>query len=585
MNIFSKGLFFCLLVFVIACSKDLTKISNKTHAITTNEGFVKANRKRLYQGNNEVLLKGVGLGGWMLQEGYMLGTSGPQNEIRSKLESLAGQAATEQFYANWLNTFVTESDVKQIADWGYNSIRLPMHYNLYFDASGNWVENSTGLKLTDDLLKWCKSNNLMLILDLHAAPGGQGNNKDISDRKEGFSLWTDPKFQDMTVLMWAKLAEKYKEEKSIAGFDLLNEINYDFEATGNAKGCSCQVNAPLLNLYKRIIDAVRKVDKNHLLILEGNCYGNNYKGLESLITYDPNRNIALSFHSYWSRNDDKSIKDILGLRDKYNVPIWQGETGENSNTWFNEKALHLKQQSIGWANWPWKKINNLDGPVIVKPIQEWNKIVNYWSNPSNPKPTTQEAQKALTKFVESLKLENCILMNGVSYAYLDKPASAFSPHTIPGKIYMAEYDEGKINVSWNDVDYQNTSGSSSNTIWNKGVEFRNDGVDIYKNDDSVSGNGYYVGSITGGEWLKFSLASVVNGIYDIQLRIRQKQTSPAKIILEINDVVISSSQIPTEGNNWVNFTIKNIPISSGNSLKLRFENGGFDLSSLDFIKK
>ncbi|MBA4319434.1 MAG: hypothetical protein C0412_13620, partial [Flavobacterium sp.] len=95
----------------------------------------------------------------------------------------------------------------------------------------------------------------------------------------------------------------------------------------------------------------------------------------------------------------------------------------------------------------------------------------------------------------------------------------------------------------------------------------------------------YVGSIAGVEWLKFSLASVANGIYDIQLRIRQKQTSPAKIILDINDVVISSSQIPTEGNKWVNFTIKNIPISSGNSLKLRFENGGFDLSSLDFIKK
>lgn len=176
-------------------------------------------------------------------------------------------------------------------------------------------------------------------------------------------------------------------------------------------------------------------------------------------------------------------------------------------------------------------------------------------------------------------------MNGVSYAYLDKSASAFSLHDIPGKIYVAEYDEGKRNTSWSDIDFQNTSGSSSNTIWNKGMEFRNDGVDIYKNDDSVSGNGFYVGSIAGGEWLKFSLASIANGIYDVQLRIRQKQTVPAKIILEINGVLISSSQIPVEGNDWVNFTIKNVSISSGNSLKVRFENGGFDVSYLDFIKK
>ena len=585
MKFFLKSYFFCLLISISACSKDPAKTPTVTNPESVSEGFVKANGKRLYQGNNEVLLKGVGLGGWMIQEGYMLGTSGPQNEIRTKLEGLAGYAATEQFYTNWLNTFVTERDVKQIADWGYNSIRLPMHYNLYFDASGNWVENSVGLKLTDDLLKWCKSNNLLLILDLHAAPGGQGNNKDISDRKEGFSLWTDTKFQDMTVLMWTKLAERYKDEKSIAGYDLLNEINYDFEATGNTKGCSCVVNAPLFNLYKRIIDAIRKVDKNHLVILEGNCYGNNYKGLESLTSYDTYRNVALSFHSYWSQNNDTAIADILSYRDKYNVPIWQGETGENSNTWFNEKTSHLKQQSIGWANWPWKKINNLDGPIIIKPIQEWNKIVSYWSNASNPKPTTLEAQTALTKFIENLKLDNCILMNGVSYAYLDKPASAYSTNAIPGKIYVSEYDEGKLNISWSDVDYQNTSGSSSNTAWNKGVEFRNDGVDIYKNDDLVLGNGFYVGSIASGEWLKFSLASGVGSTYDIQLRIRQKQTIPAKIVLEIDGVVISSFQVPFEGNNWVSSTIKTVSIPAGSSLKILFENGGFDLSSVDFIKK
>ena len=83
---------------------------------------------------DEVLLKGVGLGGWMLQEGYMMNSSGAadtQHEFIEKLTLLIGEEETEIFYNNWRQNFITEQDVDSIANYGYNSIRLPMHYNLF----------------------------------------------------------------------------------------------------------------------------------------------------------------------------------------------------------------------------------------------------------------------------------------------------------------------------------------------------------------------------------------------------------------------------------------------------------------------
>ena len=133
--------------------------------------------------NSPILLKGIGLGGWMLQEPYMMQSIGGaknQQEYRSKLELLIGETKTQQFYDAWLDNFVTAQDIDSIASWGFNSVRLPMHYNLFTlpiedepDSNTNtWL--AKGFDMVDALLSWCEANELYLILDLHAAPGGQG---------------------------------------------------------------------------------------------------------------------------------------------------------------------------------------------------------------------------------------------------------------------------------------------------------------------------------------------------------------------------------------------------------------------------
>ena len=52
------------------------------------------------ESGENVLLRGMGLGGWMVQEGYMLQTAGfanPQHEIRAIIEQLIGEEATQTF--------------------------------------------------------------------------------------------------------------------------------------------------------------------------------------------------------------------------------------------------------------------------------------------------------------------------------------------------------------------------------------------------------------------------------------------------------------------------------------------------------
>ena len=311
------------------------------------QGFLKADGKKIVNAKGEnILLRGMGLGGWMLQEGYMLGIhkDAQQHKIRAAIEELMGPQETAEFYNAWLDNFVRKIDIDSMKRWGFNSVRLPMHYNLFtlpvdkepIAAQNTWLDK--GFAITDSLLAWCKANHVYLILDLHAAPGGQGNDLNISDRDSSKpSLWESEANQQKTIALWNKIAERYKNESWIAGYDILNEPNWGFtDPVNDRNGTKEPVNAPLKKLLKDITAAIREVDKNHIIIIEGNGWGNNYNGI--LPVWD--NNMVLSFHKYWNYNRQQDIQKILDTRNKNNVPVWLGETGENSNVWYTE-AIRL----------------------------------------------------------------------------------------------------------------------------------------------------------------------------------------------------------------------------------------------------
>lgn len=562
------------------------------------QGFLRVKGTQIVNQKGEnVLLRGIGLGGWMLQEGYMLRVNGEgqQHKIRAGIERLIGPERTQQFYDAWLDNHTTKADIDSMKAWGFNSVRLPMHFNLYtlpvdkepVAGQNTWLEK--GFAMTDSLLSWCKANNMYLILDLHAAPGGQGNDLNISDRDGSKpSLWESEPDRLKTVALWKKLAERYHDEPYIGAYDILNEPNYGFEDPENDKnGLKEQNNVPLKQLMQDITKAIREVDGRHIIIIEGNGWGNNYNGI--LPPWD--RNMVLSFHKYWNLNDTKSIQHILDFRQKYNVPVWLGETGENSNVWFTEAIRLLEKNNIGWSWWPLKKLG-ANNPLEIRSNEKYMRVINYISGKGSA-PAGDVAYEGLMEVAEAANIRNNILHRDVIDAMIRQP---FSDKTLPfknntitseGTLDAVDYDLGVNRAAYFDTDTANYR--ISNPKWvggNRGRVYRNDGVDVVA--DSAAAGSYYVTDLVTGEWLKYTVNIALKGKYTLSF-IAAPGKAAGKLAVTIDGkpigkVTVGPAKDNTSGG-WQTYSLKNVVLRNGRqTLRLSAESGGFDLKAIHFEK-
>lgn len=550
--------------------------------------------QKVVDGKGEnIILRGLGLGGWMVQEGYMLktgGFAGSQSAYKSKVTELIGVKNTEEFYKAYLKNGITKRDIDSLAKWGFNSVRLPMHYNLYtlpieketVAGQNTWLEE--GFKMTDDLLDWCATNKIYLILDLHAAPGGQGIDSNISDfDKTKPSLWDSTANQDKTVALWRKLAERYKDSPWIAAYDIINEPNWDFSSKNpKSGGCDEKLNIPLRDLQIRITKAIREVDVNHLIFIEGNCWGNNYEGIFPL--WD--ENLGLSFHKYSNKNDVAAIQTMLDYRTQHNVPIWCGESGENSNQWFKDAITLLETNNIGWSLWPMKKIDDIVGIGSVATTPEYQQLLKYWKD-GGEKPTEAFAKKALMQIAENFKMEHLTIQYDVIDAMFRQvqtnDTKTYKKHSLPGVVFATEYDLGQNEVAYFDkvaVKYDWT------TKYNIGEKLRNDGVDITVCTDKAT-NGFQVSSIEDGEWLQFTFDSKKKKTFNVAIRY-SSEAAGGKLYLEQDGVKISETIVlPSTGglSTFNSIELKKVELKKGkNKVRVRFVGGNFNLNYLEFKK-
>lgn len=564
----------------------------------SSQGFLKTDGTNIVNEDGEVVIwRGVGLGGWMLQEGYMLKTAGPQYKIEERIEALIGAEKKQEFYDAWLENHMQKIDVDSMASWGFNSIRLPMHYKLYtppieeepVPGEITWIDK--GFEMTDKLLEWCKANNMYLILDLHAAPGGQGENADINDYDPSKpSLWESEANEEKMIALWRKLAERYADEPMIGGYDIINEPNWGFtNHASDPNGCSESKNTQLWDLQRRITEAIREVDQNHIVIIEGNCWGNNYNGLPAQLWDD---NLVFSFHKYWNGNDQNAIQGLINLREKHDVPLYLGESGENSNTWFTNAISLVEENGIGWAWWPLKKIGT-NNPLEIKPNADYQRIIDW--RPGQEKPSEAEAYQALMQFTEDIKLENNIYHKDVVDAMIRQPHSMeaipFKDHKIGGTgstiVFATDYDLGRHGIAYQDAEADNTTGNAGGQAWNLGYSYRNDGVDIEACEDEKT-NGYNVGWTENGEWMQYTVQVEEEGLYTVGVR-TASTGSAGKISLSANDYKITESiALPNTGGyqDWETTTVEDVYFKSGkNVLRVKIDVGGFNLNYLEFTKQ
>ena len=552
------------------------------------QGYLRTDGQEIVNENGDpVLLRGMGLGGWMLQEGYMLQTASfanPQYQIRAKIEELIGTADTDLFYETWLANHVRKIDIDSLKAWGFNSVRLPMHYNLFtlpieeepVPGENTWLEK--GFELTDSLVAWCAQNEMYVILDLHAAPGGQGMDAGISDYDPTKpSLWESVDNQKKTVALWKRLAEHYVDEPWIGGYDLLNETNWSMDG-----------NIPLRDLYYEITDSIRAVDDKHMIIIEGNWFANDFTNL----TPPWDDNMVYSPHKYWSINDQASIQWVLDIRETYDVPLYFGECGENSNTWFRDAISLFEDFNIGWAWWPMKKIESIAGPLSVPKTEGYETLLDYWNN-GGTQPTQAFAKAALMEVANNLKLENCIYQKDVIDAMFrqvnSEEAVPFNTQSIPGIVYATDFDMGPDGVAYSDIDIANYQVSTGNyTAWNQGWSYRNDGVDIEVTEDNMNTNGYNVGWIGTGEWMQYDVDVEESGIYDINVRIAANGSEGRFHFASGEADITGSIAVPYTGGwqTWQTVTVQDVILSpEDNKLRFYCDSDGYNLNSFQFVQQ
>lgn len=351
-----------------------------------------------------IILKGTNLGNWLVPEGYMfkMGKVNSPRKIDELLYELIGPDSLALFWDRYLNNYITQDDIHYLKKIGCNHIRLPFHYKLFTDDLYMGKRNS-GFTYFDRIIEWCKEEKLYVLFDMHCAPGGQtGDNIDDS---YGFPfLISSQSSQDLMSEIWVKIAKRYKDETIVIGYDIVNEpiAHYFVDEIDN-------YNHKLFLLYQRIIKDIRQIDPDHVIFLNGSVWSGNFDVFEELI----DDNIVYEFHKYWFDVNQDAIQKYLNFREKNQVPIYIGETGENTDEWVSDFRILLNEHTIGWAFWPYKKMNNTKGIMNFKEPENYHLITTYaesdrssYENVRKNRPDVSKVQIALNEFTE-----NCLFKN------------------------------------------------------------------------------------------------------------------------------------------------------------------------------
>jgi aryl-phospho-beta-D-glucosidase BglC (GH1 family) len=369
---------------------------------TSGQDLVTADGSRL-------LLRGINLGNWLLPEGYMFkfkSTNSPQR-IETLINQLVGEDEARRFWKKYHQNYITEEDIRFIKRSGFNSVRVPFSYRLFVKDVAPIALEGEGYRYLDDVIAWCRKENLYVILDLHAAPGGQtGDNIDDS---WGYPfLFESAESQELTVKIWRKIAARYRNEPAVIGYDLLNEpIAHFFDAK--------TLNPRLEPLYRKIVTGIREVDRHHLIFLGGAQWDTNFK------VFGPpfDNKLVYTFHKYWMDVNKGAIQEYLDFRKKYNVPVWMGESGENTDQWIGSFRSLLETNNIGWCFWPYKKLEATSCVVSISSPADWDTIITFAEGPRTTfedirkhRPPKEKVIKALNDYLEGIKFAHCQINQG-----------------------------------------------------------------------------------------------------------------------------------------------------------------------------
>ena len=361
-------------------------------------GFLYTQEGSLMKEGRPILLRGFGLGGWFLPEGYMWNfytKCDRPRRMEAFIEELCGTTYAQAFWEKYLDAYITEKDIKRIRREGFNSVRLPLNArHLFWERDGETGLNEKILERIDRLIGWCRQEEIYVILDLHGAPGGQtGTNIDDSknDRPE---LFENTEYERQLVWLWESLAHRYAGEETVAGYDLLNEPVVNWFRRYNER---------VLPLYRRLIQAVRRQDAKHLIILEGVHWATDFSIFQDMTKEEAGDGIVLQFHHYWNNPDIESLSAYTETARRLGTPLLMGEGGENNCAWYTCFFPMLEREKINWSFWSYKKMDCSNSPVSFPVPEGWDTIIHCLDGGEKPKEDT--ARQIFDAFLECIRCD------------------------------------------------------------------------------------------------------------------------------------------------------------------------------------
>ncbi|KAK4505468.1 hypothetical protein PRZ48_003431 [Zasmidium cellare] len=336
-----------------------------------------------------VILRGTALGGWMNMENFITGYPAQESQHRTSMLKVLGKPKYDFFFDKFLSYFFTSKDAAFIASKGLNCLRVPFNYHHFEDDMDPRVlKEPNGFRYLDRVVELCAKEGIYTILDLHAVPGGQNPDWHSDNPTNVAAFWTHKDFQDRVVWLWRVIAERYRGNPWVAGYNLLNEP------------CDEQ-HVRLPAFYERIEREVRAVDAEHVLWLDGNTFSMEWRGFEGVL---PNTVYGLHDYSmmgfpkgerYEGTEEQMSKLESQFLRKaefmtRHNAPIWNGEFGpvyadpalDKDHEEINAARINLLGQQlkiydkykIHWNIWLYKDIG-LQGMIHTNPQSKWMKTI------------------------------------------------------------------------------------------------------------------------------------------------------------------------------------------------------------------
>lgn len=357
---------------------------------------------------NTFQIKGTNLGNWLNPEGYLFQfpkSANSANRMNDGLCQMVGPAYMEDFWKKFRENYITSDDIAYIASTGATTVRIPFHYKVFTNEDYLGMKGpEEGYALMDKVIGWCREAGLRVILDMHDCPGGQtGDNIDDS---YGYPwLFTSEKLQDKFVRIWTEIATHYSAEPAILGYDLMNEpVAHYFEDKDS-------LNTVMVSLMERTVKAIRKTDRNHIIILAGAQWNTNFKVYDF---WDFDDNIMFTCHIYKCPPTINSLKGFISFRDKTGLPMYMGETGENTDEWVESFRTALDGSNIGWTFWTYKKLDSTTSFTSIRKPEGWSSIQDFLSADRSEyefiraaRGDQAEYRKILDEYIESCLFNRC----------------------------------------------------------------------------------------------------------------------------------------------------------------------------------